>query len=343
MVPMADCDSQNRLVGSPRRMRLLTDILRSRVLPAIVAALGVSFIAAGLLTYTTGTDADLFPFPSDGIAVAPGNSNAPDATDNAEPTEISLPSDSAARSDSAAPSDVPSAAPSDNPSVAPSDNGSPAPSDSAAPSASVPGSGVLPTGLASALPKPTGSAGATTGASAAPNATPKPRATPVPTPKPGSTRVATRVVIPALDIDLPVVRPVGGSTTYPLCNVAMYIQTLSQPGYAGATYIYAHARVGMFLPLLDQSKINNGKAMLGMLVQVYTSDNHYYIYQITEVRRHQLTLADAIAAKDQELWLQTSEGPHGTPGKLQVIATPLSNGPADPTDANPVPHPVVCG
>jgi len=342
---MAEGDRPDPLVASAGRMKILSDILRSRVLPAIIAALGVSFIAAGLLTYTTGTDADLFPFPSDGIAALPGSSTDPTASDDPAPTEVSLPSDSAGPADSAAPSD--SAAPGATDSAAPSDSAGP--SDSAAPSA--PGSPdpsgsttpVLPTDIASALPGPTDSPGASGAPSTAPSVTAKPKPTPIPTARPGGTRVATRVVIPALNIDLPVVKPTGGSTTYPLCNVAMYIQTLAQPGYPGATYLYAHARVGMFLPLLDQSKINNGKAMLGMLVQVYTSDDHYYLYQITEVRRHQLTLADAVAAKDQELWLQTSEGPHGTPGKLQVVAMPLSNGPADPADANPTPHPVVCG
>lgn len=146
-----------------------------------------------------------------------------------------------------------------------------------------------------------------------------------------------------MGIDLPVVKPPPGSTTYPLCNVAMYIQNLSQPGLPGSTYIYAHARVGMFLPLLDASKIDNGASMVGMLVQVWTNDNRYWLYEITQVRRHQLTLTDALAAKDQELWLQTSEGPHGTPGKLQIVAMPLSNGAADPKEANPTPHPLVCG
>jgi hypothetical protein len=319
-------------------MRFLSDLLRSRVLPAIVAALGVSFIAAGLLTYTTGADADLFPFPSDGIALAPSDSAGPDASD---PLESPDPSASVAPDISPDPSDSPdpgdSAAPSD--SFEPSDSAPPSAPASPIPSAS--GSfDVLPTDLASGLPLDTPAPTAT--AKPTPKPTTKPKPTPTTAPTTGK-RTATRVVIPALDIDLPVVRPPGGSTTYPLCNVAMYIQTLSQPGYGGATYLYAHARVGMFLPLLDQSKINNGKGMIGMLVQVYTSDNQYFIYQISEVRRHQLTLADAIAAKDQELWLQTSEGPRGTPGKLQVIATPLSNGPADPKDAHPTPHPVVCG
>ena len=40
-------------------------------------------------------------------------------------------------------------------------------------------------------------------------------------------RVATRVRIAALDIDLPVVK---GPSGYPYCNVAMYLTDLHQPG-----------------------------------------------------------------------------------------------------------------
>jgi len=116
-----------------------------------------------------------------------------------------------------------------------------------------------------------------------------------------------------------------------------------QPGQGRATYLYAHARTGMFLPILDASKVDDGAAMIGMLVQVYTSDDQLFLYEITEVRRHQTTLDDAASATTEQLWLQTSEGPRGTPGKTQVIAMPLSSGPADPADAHPVPKPVVCG
>ena len=66
-----------------------------------------------------------------------------------------------------------------------------------------------------------------------------------PTPPPD--RVATRVRVAGLDIDLAVVR---GNAGYPYCNVAMYLPSLSQPGFGQATYLYAHAREGMFLPLL---------------------------------------------------------------------------------------------
>jgi len=272
---------ENGLLAWPNRMGFFTDLLRSRVLPALVAALGVSFITAGLLTYTSGTDA-IDPFATSAITISPdGTSGATDLVPG-----LSL-----------------------FPSLAPTDSASQSP---------------LPT--IALPPSPTSRAGSSPSAK----------------PTSASKRVATRVVIPALNIDLPVVKPPGGSTTYPLCNVAMYIQNLSQPGLPGATYLYAHARVGMFLPILDASLINNGKSMIGMLVQVYTSDNMYFLYQVAQVRRHQVTLADAITAKDQELWLQTSEGPNGTPGKVQLVALPLSSGPADPADAHPIPRPVVC-
>ena len=168
-------------------------------------------------------------------------------------------------------------------------------------------------------------------------------AAPSTSPTPPADRVATRVRVAALKIDLPIVKPPGGANAYPLCDVAMYIQELGQPGQGRATYLYAHARSGMFLPILDASLVQNGKQMLGMVVEVWTSDDQRFLYEITEVRRHQLSLDDATNAVGEELWLQTSEGPKGTPGKTQVIAQPISQEAAGPADAHPVPRPVVCG
>ena len=54
------------------------------------------------------------------------------------------------------------------------------------------------------------------------------------------------------------------------------------------------------------------------------------------------TLNDALAADTEQLWLQTSEGPRGTPGKTQVVATFLSVERADPDDAHPKAKPVDC-
>jgi hypothetical protein len=171
---------------------------------------------------------------------------------------------------------------------------------------------------------------------------PLPSLGPVPSAEPSAspvaTRVATRVVIPALRIDLPVVRPPNDPEHFPYCNVAEYLPQLSRPGYPGTTYLYAHARTGMFLPLLETADAT----MLGMLVQVYTNDAQVFLYEVTEVLRGQTSLDRAFAATDEQLMLQTSEGPRGTVGKTMIVARPISVGPADPGAANPVPKPIVC-
>jgi sortase (surface protein transpeptidase) len=182
-------------------------------------------------------------------------------------------------------------------------------------------------------------------ASASATATPAPlitqppvdAASPSPTASTDPDRVATRVRIAAMDIDLPVVK---GPDGYPYCNVAMYLvdPNLGQPGQGRATYLFAHARTGMFLPLLDTP----AKKQIGMIVEVWTSDDQRFLYEVTEVRRKQLDLDDAAAADHEQLWLQTSEGPHGTPGKTQVVAELLSVEPASHDEANPEPRIVHC-
>jgi sortase family protein len=166
-----------------------------------------------------------------------------------------------------------------------------------------------------------------------------------PSASPDPNRVATRVVVEALGIDLPIVKARGSSSTYPQCDVAMYIQELSQPGSGHSTYLYAHARDGMFGPIYERAILKRSggpKSMIGMIVQVYTSDDELFEYQVSDVRLHQLTLDDAIHATTEELWLQTSEGPKGTPGKTQLLARPLITLPADHKAAHPTAHPVNC-
>jgi len=158
-------------------------------------------------------------------------------------------------------------------------------------------------------------------------------------------RVATRIVIPRLQIDLPVILQEGAEDqfgTYPLCDVAMYLPFFGQPGSGRATYIYAHAREGMFLPLLLASQVNDGKRLIGDAVQVYTSDNYVFQYQIAAVHRHVTDLNAAFATTTETLFMQTSEGPHGTIPKLQVLASYVSQGPANPQDAHPAAHPRQC-
>ena len=165
-----------------------------------------------------------------------------------------------------------------------------------------------------------------------------------PSPSAPADRVATRVVIPALKIDLPIVKPSGGSSTYPQCNVAMYIKELHQPGQGGATYLYAHARDGMFGPIYHlATEVKQPKKLLNMVVQVYTSDDQVFEYYVTQVLLHQTSLNAAMDATTEELWLQTSEGPKGTVGKTQLRAELLTVGQADHASAHPTPHPVNCG
>jgi hypothetical protein len=151
--------------------------------------------------------------------------------------------------------------------------------------------------------------------------------------------VATRIAIPGLKIDLPVVKPPSG---YPPCNVAMYYPTLSQPREGGVSFLYAHARVGMFLPLLERSRINNGASLLGTTILVWTSDDLLSTYKIVMVRRHVTTLDAAFSATTEQLWVQTSEGPRGTPGKLIVKAKRTGSQPATHSAAHPTAHPLVC-
>ena len=246
-------------------MRSLAKILReipTRVIPAVITALGVVLVTAGLLAYGDPATAGVLPSASStGDVVTPAPS-------------ISL------------------GLPSSNPSAGPTDS----------PGASFP---------------------------------------------PG-TAVVTRVVVPALQIDLPVVAAPSG---YPYCNVAMYFgPPMGQPGQGKATYLFAHARDGMFGPIykLAMGPTGSGsgaapRKMLGMIVQVYTSDDKLYLYEVSRVMLHQLTLDAPYSATAEQLWLQTSEGPKGTPGKTQLLATPLSVGNADPADAHPKAHPATCG
>ncbi len=151
--------------------------------------------------------------------------------------------------------------------------------------------------------------------------------------------VATRIVVSSLAIDLPVIR---GPSTYPPCRVAMWMPALSQPREPGVTMIYAHARAGMFLPLLSRSKINNGASLIGMRVKVYTSDSRVSTYQITEVRRHVKSIQSAAGATAERLWMYTSEGPNTSYPKLVVVAKRLSTTTTTYSASHPKARPVSC-
>jgi hypothetical protein len=231
------------------------EMLRSRVLPATLTALGVAFVTAGLISLTGPVEA------------GPGGS--PD------------------------PTSVASSDPSGPPSVGPTSSVPP----SVGPSQTVP-----------------------------------------------PDRVATRVRVAALGIDLPVIAQPDPSLVP--CGVAMYLGEMRRPGTDRATYLYAHAQRGMFLPILEASRVQNGAGMLGMIVEVYTSDDMLFLYEVKEIRRHvrfDTGLDDPIAAREDQVWLQTSEGIGTTFPKLQIVGEPLSSGPADPAKAHPSAKPRRCG
>ncbi|MGI8928989.1 MAG: hypothetical protein ACR2H0_05940 [Candidatus Limnocylindrales bacterium] len=194
-------------------------------------------------------------------------------------------------------------------------------------------------------PTPTASARQT------PTDGPRPTETPgldaTPSPALGPQAHASRIRIPSLHIDLPVVSDdlvvPGNVDLYPLCDVAMFSPLFVHPGQDGATYIYAHAQLGMFAPVLKASRANDGASMIGTLIELYTSDNLLHLYELYQVKRHATDLSLASPPPGTHmLVLQTSEGVSGTIPKLQVAARPLSVVPADRADANPTPVPRVC-
>jgi len=164
-----------------------------------------------------------------------------------------------------------------------------------------------------------------------------------------ASRVATRVVIDQLGIDLPIIAQPNPS--YPSCNVAMYYQDprLGQPGEGRSIYLYAHARTGMFGPLYERVTLHRdggAQSLLGLLVDVYTSDDQRFVYTITAIRpsvKADSHFLDApLAVKSETLWLQTSTGPNGSYPKLQVVGLPLAVVPADHATAHPKAHPINC-
>ena len=155
--------------------------------------------------------------------------------------------------------------------------------------------------------------------------------------------VATRVKVPKQDvmtrgIDLAVVRSPNG---YPYCNVAMYMGALNQPTEPGVSFIYAHARTGMFLPLLNEWLQNKGVQLIGKKVYVWTSNNMRHTYVIEKVWKSKTM--DGVFKTNEKLWLQTSTGPNFTYPKLFLQARRVSSVSSTAAAAHPTPRIVHCG
>jgi hypothetical protein len=150
---------------------------------------------------------------------------------------------------------------------------------------------------------------------------------------------ATRVWVSGLGIDLPVVR---GPSGYPYCGVAMYHAGVAQPREPGITYIYAHARTGMFLPLLSRWRADRGASLIGRTVKVWTSDSYVISYRINKVRVTSDAMAGATTLTRERLWLQTSTGPNTSYPKLIVEASRISTVRTTYAASHPAAHPRTC-
>ena len=150
---------------------------------------------------------------------------------------------------------------------------------------------------------------------------------------------ATRVVVSGIGINLPVIR---GPSGYPPCRVAMYLAAVAQPREPGITFIYAHARTGMFLPLLTSWRNNRGASLIGRTVLVYTSDSYVSYYKINKVRVAANVMIGVTSLAAERLWLQTSTGPNTSYPKLIAEAYRYRTLRTTYAASHPTPHPVSC-
>ena len=145
----------------------------------------------------------------------------------------------------------------------------------------------------------------------------------LPTAKP-ITIAGSRIAVPRLGIDLPlelgeIVRDVpregyAGATPE---NVAFVFPSSRLPGEGGNTYIYAHARVGMFLSLWG--------AKLGDEVIIYRPDDggrRSYRVALIAPRVNPTDARWLDPNGEERLTLQTSTGPNPGDPRFIVVAYP---------------------
>jgi hypothetical protein len=151
-----------------------------------------------------------------------------------------------------------------------------------------------------------------TGLTATPTATTT--ATPIPAIPPGY-----RVKIARLAIDLPIAEgDIERDTVRQQTpdNFAFHFPGTAIPGDAGNTYIYAHARRGMFLSLWS--------ARVGDEVLILTPEGRERRYVVSEVhpRVEPTDVSWAAPTTTERLTLQTSTGPNPEDPRFVVIALP---------------------
>jgi LPXTG-site transpeptidase (sortase) family protein len=164
----------------------------------------------------------------------------------------------------------------------------------------------LPSPTATATPAATGPTGSTT-------------VSPTPVPTIGPIPDGYRIELPRLGINLPIAegdiqRDVVVQKTPE--NYAFHFPGTAIPGTFGNSYIYAHARQGMFLSLWN--------ARVGDQVTITTPTGVALNFVITEVHPR-VPPADTSwlqPSGDERLTLQTSTGPNSGDPRFVVIAAP---------------------
>ena len=147
-----------------------------------------------------------------------------------------------------------------------------------------------------------------------PTATAIASATPLPPIPPGY-----RVQIPRLAIDLAILEGDIARDTVQLQtpeNYAFHLPGTGIPGSGVNSYLYAHARRGMFLSLWN--------AQVGDVVWISTPDGRALRYVVSEVhpRVPPDDVSMATASVPERLTLQTSTGPNPGDPRFVVVAVP---------------------
>jgi sortase (surface protein transpeptidase) len=179
----------------------------------------------------------------------------------------------------------------------------------------VAGGGQPQTGSVAPVALPSLSAGATP----APTDPAAPTVSPTPTPTVGPIPDGYRIQMPRLGIDLPIaegdlVRDSIDQKTPE--NFAFHYPGTAIPGTFGNSYLYAHARRGMFLTLWN--------ARPGDEVTITTPAGAELKFVVTEVhpRVPPTELIWIQPAGDERLTLQTSTGPNRADPRFVVVAAP---------------------
>ncbi len=128
-----------------------------------------------------------------------------------------------------------------------------------------------------------------------------------------------RVAIPRLGIDLPLAE---GDLTRDVIDqrtpegYAFHLTGTALPGQSGNTYLYAHARAGMFLALWS--------ARVGDEVLITAPDGRVLVYLVGEIlpRVPPTDVSSTQPTTTERLTLQTSTGPSPSDPRFVVIAYP---------------------